>query len=154
MTRQEAKKIMENEVRCVRNPNCERLECRNCYLVMPEHTVLKAYDVAIKALEQEPCEDAISRQAAISDIHEMQEWHTGDAFNADRVIRQLKDLPPVIPSRPTGHWIFEEGDGKTCADGYVCSACNKSFHTHVPYFAEYEFCPHCGAYMVESEEQS
>ena len=52
MTREEAKKIMENEVRCVRNPNCERFECRNCYLVMPEHTVLKAYEVAIKALEQ------------------------------------------------------------------------------------------------------
>ena len=52
MTEKEAKKIMENEVRCVRNPNCERLECRNCYLVMPEHTVLKAYEVAIKALEQ------------------------------------------------------------------------------------------------------
>ena len=49
-----------------------------------------------------PCEDVISRQAAISDIQEMAEWHTEDAFNADRVIQHLKDLPSVTPKQ---RWI-------------------------------------------------
>jgi hypothetical protein len=101
------------------------------------------------------CEDAISRQAAI-DAFSMFAEYESNRTNAEWVNRTrivLSSLPPVQPIRPTGHWIFEEGDGKTCVDGYVCSACNKSFHTHVPYFAEYEFCPHCGADMRESEDK-
>ena len=97
MTRQEAKKIMENEVRCVRNPNCERLECRNCYLVMPEHTVLKAYDVAIKALEQETCEDTISRQAAV--------YVASGYCHPANVADELAKLPSVNPQEPKTGWI-------------------------------------------------
>ena len=44
--------------------------------------------------------DLISRQDAISEIREMAKWHTRDAFNADRVIQHLKQMPPVaIPSK-------------------------------------------------------
>ena len=93
-----------------------------------------------------PCKDAISRQAAHEAVY--------SANGLAGAMKNIDALPPVTPKQRTGHWIFEEGDGKTCFDGYVCSACNKSFHTHVPYFAEYEFCPHCGADMRESEEQS
>ena len=101
MTRDEAKKIMENEVRCVRNPNCERLECRNCYLVMPEHTVLKAYDVAIKALEQQTCEDAVSRAEAMTEIM----MFTGNVktdeediyIKVSDAVQLLRELPPVKP---------------------------------------------------------
>lgn len=52
---------------------------------------LKAYK------EQEPCEDCISRDIAIANIQELAEWHTGDAFNADRVVRCLKSLQSVQP---------------------------------------------------------
>lgn len=95
---------------------------------------------------QVPCEDAISRQLVIKVIY--------DYNSLINIAQAVRELPHVQPIRSRGHWIFEEGDGKTCFDGYVCSACNKSFHTHVPYFAEYEFCPHCGADMRESEEQA
>lgn len=41
----------------------------------------------------------INIQDAISEIREMAKWHTGDAFNADRVIQHLKQLSSVaIPS--------------------------------------------------------
>lgn len=46
-----------------------------------------------------------------------------------------------------GKWIFEKGDGETCVDGYICSACGKSYHTKVPYFSEFIFCPNCGTKM-------
>lgn len=51
----------------------------------------------------------------------------------------------------TGRWIFEKGDGVTCVDGYICSACGESFHTKVPYWSEFKFCPCCGARMEETE---
>ena len=76
------------------------------------------------------------------------EWRSLEEMNALEVaLNALED------SRPQGYWVFEKGDGKTSADGYVCSACNVSFHTHVPYFAEYKFCPNCGAKMESEGEE-
>lgn len=51
-----------------------------------------------------------------------------------------------------GEWIFSRGDGKTCVDGWTCSACGNSFHTNVPYFEEFHFCPNCGAKMDGERE--
>ena len=48
-----------------------------------------------------------------------------------------------------GKWRFEIGDGKTCVDGWVCTNCNCGFHTNVPYFEGFDFCPNCGADMRE-----
>ena len=60
---------------------------------------------------------------------------------------------PTIEERPHGEWIFEKGDGKTCCDGWGCSFCGRTFHTRVPYFAEFLFCPNCGADMREGEAE-
>lgn len=57
----------------------------------------------------------------------------------------IKRQPTIEPKR--GKWIFEKGDNVTCCDGWRCSACNETYHTKVPYFAEYKFCPNCGAKM-------
>ena len=60
---------------------------------------------------------------------------------------------PTAEERPHGEWIFEKGDGKTCCDGWGCSFCGRTFHTRVPYFAEFLFCPNCGADMREGEAE-
>ena len=80
MTREEAIEVIEQDIPC-------------------EHDTdfIEALKMAISALKQ--TEDAISRQAAISNIKEMAEYHTGDAFNADRVIQHLKGLPSVQPKQ-------------------------------------------------------
>lgn len=49
-----------------------------------------AYKTAFKALEQEPCEDAISRQAALGCCRN--EWE-------EEVEERLKSLPPVNPTK-------------------------------------------------------
>ena len=49
----------------------------------------EALDMAIKALEQQPCEDTISRQAAIDALAE---WHDVAITN------RLNNLPPAQPS--------------------------------------------------------
>ena len=69
-----------------------------------EHEAIR---VAIKALEQQTCEDAVSRQAAIDALK--QAYWNKDMQNAkddpcivdamtDWAIRTIKDLPPVNPS--------------------------------------------------------
>ena len=57
----------------------------------------------------------------------------------------LEGARPEI--KPRGEWIFEKGDGKTRCDGWGCSFCGRVFHTKVPYFEEFLFCPNCGARM-------
>lgn len=85
--------------------------------------------------------DAISRQDAISAIKEMSEWHTKDAFNADRVIRCLKELPSVLPK---GHWIaIEDEEGNIV--GHYCSKCDLPLETD----DKTMYCPHCGCRMTE-----
>lgn len=96
----------------------------------------QALDMAIKALEQEPCEDAISRQAAINSI-----W---DGINMDVYTREVKEdleaLPSVTPQPKTGHWIIEVWNNKA---HHTCSNCQ---HV-VTYEPCYHYCPYCGAEM-------
>ena len=59
MTRKEAAGVIKFEKACVLRqdtPRCNR-DCKKCDLLLPTEDVLTAYDMAIKALEQEPCED-------------------------------------------------------------------------------------------------
>ena len=67
---------------------------------------MKAVDMAIKALKQEPCGDAISRQA----MHiELEKWITYGEYKYSTATQYLYDridgLPPVKPAEKAGHWI-------------------------------------------------
>ena len=53
----------------------------------------------IKALEQQPCEDAVSRQVALSSLEEL-DWDT--AYERSQVEGMLKSLPTV---QPKSSWI-------------------------------------------------
>ena len=54
----------------------------------------------------------------------------------------LKHIPSVTPQEPkTGHWKPYLKEGLR----YQCSACDSRFDT------PWEYCPHCGAKMAESE---
>lgn len=109
-------------------------------------------------LEQEPCEDAISRQAALGCCRN--EWE-------EEVEIRLKSLPPVNPHLNTGHWLV---DGSV--DCYLdkvrchCSECGKkkefpadydhikhklSISYQYPEFID-NYCPNCGCRMIEPQE--
>ena len=66
-----------------------------------KHPIKEALYAARKALEQEPCEDAVSRQAVI-DMTGLSEWFdSSDSYN--EFVIALSELPPVIPQEP--RWI-------------------------------------------------
>lgn len=125
------------------------------YTLNEYHTAL---DTAIKALEQEPCEDAIRRADAEalfrnarsklnpSDYKTADEFNTRDLMllNAEQFIHLLPSVRPQEPK--TGHWIIEVWNNK---EHHTCSNCQ---HV-VTYEPCYHYCPYCGAKMIEPQER-
>ena len=96
----------------------------------------------------EPCEDAISRQAAIKSIEERaKQIKNEDTLNGlAGAVAILFELPSVKPQEPkTGHWKFRY-DANAHYGWYECDHC----HTERPFNTDY--CPDCGAKMVEPQE--
>lgn len=109
----------------------------------------EAFDKAIKALEQQTCDDAVSRQAVLNTLDKMDK-----ALDTDRTVESYKklliecykDLPPVIPKEKTGHWLDSKDWKERPYDSMNfrkhCSLCNGTGKI------QDNFCPNCGARMV------
>ena len=102
-------------------------------------------DEIIKALEQEPCEDAISRQWLMECVNEG--WIKFDTEkDENRFIHLVRDMaPPVTPQPKTGHWIPTYGNVKCSACGHTEEAGGVGKATH--------YCSFCGADMREVVEE-
>lgn len=110
-------------------------------------------ETAVKMMEQEPCEDAISRKALFDmckkeidhisknwqNYHSPSEAKSGFVYIATNIY----DLPPVNPQPKTGRWIKEWN-----IDHFeqVCSECGCGEHFKSNY------CPNCGRRMTEGSE--
>lgn len=88
----------------------------------------------LEYLEQEPCEDAISRQAVLDCLTATGLKKYDFILNARN---KIKSLPSVNPQ--TGHWIKY---GKL----YQCSECKELS------CCKGKFCNECGTKMVEPQE--
>lgn len=143
MTREEGIKILKFQ----RGYFCDLKGCE-------EH---QAFTMAIKALEQEPCDDAISRQAAIDAferfIHEL--GIEDEPYNYGEMALSIKNVPPVNPQEPkTGRWEWVKYDYPSVLGNWVCSACKsvvvecvgKDMKRKIP---TYKYCPNCGAKIQE-----
>ena len=99
----------------------------------------------IKALEQEPCEDAISRQAVLNLINA--DWKY-EGLETD-----VASLPPVNPQPKIGHWIikggkeqgYDIGGVKTWYIQIMCSECGFIKTAIEGHTGQYHYCPNCGA---------
>lgn len=113
-------------------------------------------DAVIEQLEQEPCEDAISRKAAIEEMEccDFTKSASDDdiALYEYSVIEVLNSLPSVTPKKKMGRWIDSNIVLMVCVGDVVvnlpakeCSICHK------PHIRGYgaDFCPNCGAKMSE-----
>lgn len=100
--------------------------------------------------EQEPCEDAISRQAVLDTISELNAISFYEAQEDSKecyyeIIQAIKDLSPVKPQ--TGHWIKTIGEnGITSA--VRCSECGFEDNRYMLF----RYCPDCGVRMITPQE--
>jgi len=106
-------------------------------------------EFAIEALEQEPCEDTISRQAVLEGKVIHQSCDGVEIINSYAVpVEYIEQLPAVTPQPKTGHWINE---------GFLsskCSECGK--YAIIANWSKVlsNFCPNCGTKMIEPQERS
>ena len=96
----------------------------------------EAVKVAIEALEQEPCEDAVSRKEVLEYI----EYSCADLESAcenDEVCHDIKSMPSVRPQK-RGSWIERFNEDERWL---MCTECRKDSDK------AHNFCPNCGADM-------
>ena len=128
MTREEAIKELQESHDIMRSYDIDESESR----------LMTALDMAIKTLEQEPCED----------------WYDlpADEMTFKQARQAVKDLrimlAEYLTQEPkTGHWIEKDGfDGDVY---YDCSECGESWTTieGTPWQNGMNYCPNCGASM-------
>lgn len=68
----------------------------------------KARDMAIKALEQEPCEDCISRKEAIQALKESAEHHANDSREKALLLRDRDIIRALKPPTPQPQKLCED----------------------------------------------
>lgn len=110
----------------------------------------------LKALEQEPCKDAVS----VASVFEIMGNLMSIPYDFDRSITEkdvsesmdkIRELPRVTSLEPRkGHWIKEESPYGWDGHSYQCSECGRSIHldTEMEDLEDYPYC-HCGADMRE-----
>lgn len=135
MTREEALKMLRGMK--ADNLNLNDLYTRDKY---------EALVMAIKALEQETCEDAISRTYIEPIVEELENiCINGDEYILS-LLSNIKNAPPVQPQPKMGHWVRVDSDKLKCSECEV-----------VHFIAQYpdgkiDWCPNCGAKMQEVKE--
>ena len=118
--------------------------------IFPEDSAMGWYlRETLKMLQAEPCEDAISREDVIKAV-DRHTFDTNDGLCLDEDITiVLEELPPVKPVRKKGKWIdIMIGD----MPAQACDQCN-TFYPLAYTGGGHKYCPNCGSFMMEGEEE-
>lgn len=111
------------------------------FKALPEH--IEALEMVIEKVEQEPCNDCISRQAAIEQSIVLRDISNPDKEWEVVTVATIKHLKSVQPEPKTGHWIKINVN---YYNRYQCNQCDRLVEEKT------DFCPNCGAKMVEPKE--
>ena len=103
---------------------------------------IDALQNAIKALEQEPCADCVSRQAVLELVADFD-------LSMGQVVKGIHALPPVSPMPKMGQWFVDERPESNRE--IICSNCEKPVFRYHKIDFDYRpnYCPNCGAKMQE-----
>jgi hypothetical protein len=108
---------------------------------------------AIQILEQQPCEDCISREDVNTLVDELARAISDERCCISRgrstatIMQDILNLSSVTPTRLKGKWIDDSKEDSYYAN---CSHCDYQIDTH--YERGYlNYCPNCGAKMEVEE---
>jgi len=120
----------------------------------------EALEMAIEALEQEPCEDTVKREAVLNYIRDnYRRWFINDdAFM--QCVNGIKNIVPVTPKQRAGHWEMPQLDDGMSDPIYYqvrCSECGfdldpQTWHMELHQYGADKYCPNCGAKMEGESE--
>ena len=103
----------------------------------------QALDIAMKALEQEPCEDAVSRAEALKGYIEVGRADGVEIYSEKAVPTEyINNLPPITPTRK--EWIPVSEDSPKDAYGCIVTVMDvdlktqNEFENILPYFVGYD----------------
>lgn len=148
MTREELKEHCERQVQ-----HFERVE--KIVAVTPnDWKRYEEHKLILELLEQEPCEDAIDRAEAMTEIMMFAEnvkFDEEDIYiKVSDAVQLLRDLPSVTAQPTKGHWI-KDYDNSALDGLYHCSVCGrKLWIPKEESISYYPYC-HCGAEMRGNE---
>jgi DNA-directed RNA polymerase subunit RPC12/RpoP len=94
-------------------------------------------------IQQEPCEDAISRKTVLNTLFYKSDNNCEVVLNKE-LQNRIKALPPVNLQK-IGHWVRD-----TITDLYHCSICRSICHQDPK--SKDDYCRYCGAKMIEPQE--
>lgn len=122
-------------------------------------SVKEALDIAIEALEQQPCEDAVSRK----DVHDMLENLPVTVENKwfnwlQKACIRLAELPSVTPKETLrkGEWLRMSDLSEKEDDRYKCSHCGNVVHykNKMNLYTFNRWCGRCGSDNVRKSENA
>lgn len=144
MTIAERNKKLKHFITCLKCEVSGKLCDDNCstqYDAGNMGEIIENLEAISKVIEQEPCEDAISRQAVLDlpriKIHN--EW--GNVIKESVDVEDVRRLSPVVPQQKTGRWIM----------GKYKDTCNKCRCTYPKNIGFKNYCPNCGIKMEVEE---
>lgn len=149
---EEVAEIKKTESETAEIQGCDRyaLKCEEC---ASEHRQLAEWLRDYKRLkEQEPCEDAISRQAAIdANCYNCSIKANGGKCSKCDAVKAIEKLSSVKPQEKTGHWVVNECGSIYCSS-CGCGALYDKVYPGESVFGKTirvksTFCPTCGAKM-------
>lgn len=126
------------------------MDWKNCRLIFDEE-IRAIHDG--KALEQEPCDDCVSRQVvleAIDDDNRNEHYSCFATNNDAECFKQIiRELPSVSLQPKMGYWFIDERPESDRE--VVCSNCDKPIFKYHKLDFDYrpKYCPNCGAKMSE-----
>lgn len=166
MTREERNIKLKHLITCMKcevSGNVCDDNCPTQYEAGNMGEIIENLETISKMLEQEPCEDAISRKALFDmckkeidyisknwqNYHSPSEAKLGFAYIATNIY----DLPPVTLQPKTGHWIRKENKfivpSRFNSIKEVLSTCSVCASRYIGIHEDFNYCPNCGARMIE-----
>lgn len=110
---------------------------------------IDALQNAIKALEQQPCDDAISRSAVL-DLPRIKTHNVfGNVIYESVDVENVRRLPSVTAQPKMGQWkrINKEKYVQHAMSYYRCSECGEEI------IGKHNYCPMCGCKMQEVKDE-